>query len=297
MRHLAVRVGAAAFALIGCAPAGAQTTALDAARPAFDVVSIKPTQSAAARNGLLQAGRFTQINVTLQDLIRFAYGVQQIAGGPGWIASDRFDIDARGRFDRTAYLPKPDGSPPAIALMLQRVLEDRFRVSVHVETRDAPAFALVRATKNQQLGPGLQRSDVDCAAVLAASAKAGAAAPRPQNSSQSPPKAPPCSMRIIGGEFFGHSVSMSQLADALSSVVDRPVVDHTNVSGVFDVHLTWMSELPAGDPDRPATTAVSADAPPVLVTAVREQLGLKLEPTKAPMKTLVVDRAAQPTPN
>ena len=96
--------------------------------------------------------------------------------------------------------------------------------------------------------------------------------------------------------MLADSIDMSRLADALSNFTDRVVINRTDLSGLFNASMKWTPEL-AGPGPSPNANAAATDAPPALVTAIQEQLGLKLEPTTAPIEVLVIDSAARPTPN
>src|SRR6266705_3108674 len=143
--------------------------------PAFEVASIKPNTSGDGRIMLgNQPGRFTATNVTLRLLIRNAYQLQdfQISGGPGWLASDHFDIVAKieaGVQDAMPIGPPvPGQGPTPLQLMLRSLLTERFKLAVHSETKEQPIYALVLARSDGRLGPDLKKSETDCAALMAA---------------------------------------------------------------------------------------------------------------------------------
>jgi uncharacterized protein (TIGR03435 family) len=107
---------------------------------------------------------------------------------------------------------------------------------------------------------------------------------------------PRCAIGGGPGHLVADSVGMSGLANALSSSTDRVVIDRTDLRGRFNVDLQWTPEL-AGPGSAPNANAAGTDAPPALVTAIQEQLGLKLEPTTASIEVLVIDSATRPSPN
>jgi len=154
----------------------AQAPQPGSAAPAFEVASIKPNNSGDGRIMLgNQPGRFTATNVTLRLLIRNAYQLQdfQISGGPGWLASDHFDIvakiDAAVQDEIAAAGPPRAGQGPSkIQLMIRSLLADRFKLEVHTETKEQPIYALVMARSDGRFGPQLKKSDTDCAAMMAA---------------------------------------------------------------------------------------------------------------------------------
>jgi uncharacterized protein (TIGR03435 family) len=127
------------------------------AAPGFEVASVKPNTSGARASSThtLPGGRVTATNVTVRQLILGAYGLRglQLTGGPSWIDSDRFDIDARA----------PENTPPEQVFPLVRaLLADRFKLVVHTETREQPIYALVLARADKKLGPQLKESTLDC---------------------------------------------------------------------------------------------------------------------------------------
>ena len=270
--------------------AAAQTSAqTSVSRPNFDVTSVKPNPTG-VRSGAIQPGRFAQSAVTVRQLVRMAYGTNQIVGGPGWIDSELFDVEGRGPFDLSGYLPGRDGSPPQVYLMLQQLLADRFNLVVHRATQQRPVYALVTSRRDQQLGPKLTRSTFDCEAMLAATVQSGRL---PAPPSQGMPR---CAVGGAPGHLIADSIDLTRLADFLSTSTDRAVIDRTELAGRFNVELQWTSDALGPAPSPPAGAATT-DAPPALVTALQEQLGLKLDAVTAPIEVLVIDSADRPTPN
>jgi len=242
------------------------------------VASVKRNREAQPRGGseYSPGGRFTATAITVQTLVRLAYGVQsfQIVGAPGWLATDRFDISA-----------KSDDIPaPAQTALLQTLLKDRFQLEVRRETRQMPVFALVVANKEQKLGPALIHSDFDCAAYL------NAPHPLPE-----PGRTAPCSARISRNAISARSMSMDQLASSLAPIVRRPIVNRTGLTGGFDVELTWTPETQTGgaaqDPLSDDTSGGS------IFSALEEQLGLKLISERGPVEVLIIDRLQPPSEN
>jgi uncharacterized protein (TIGR03435 family) len=255
------------------------------------VTYVKPN-GIGSRGGAIQPGRFAQNAVTLRQLVRMAYGTNQVVGGPGWIDSERFDVEGRGPFDLSGFLGGRDGSPPRVYLMLQQLLEDRFTLRVHMATQERPVYALVSARRDQQLGPQLQRSTFDCDAHLAATVQAGRPPAPPPSAAM-----PRCAIGGAPGLLTADSIDMSMLANALTASTDRVVLNRTTLNGRFNVELQWTPDLVGSPLATPNANAAASDAPPALVTAIQEQLGLKLEPTTAPIEVLVIDSADRPTPN
>jgi uncharacterized protein (TIGR03435 family) len=175
-------------------------------------------------------------------------------------------------------------------LMLRSLLEDRFKLVAHRETREMPMYELVVARKDERLGPGLHKSSIDCGALFVA-AQAGAP-PRPRQPNEPPPR------RVMGGpaRTIASAVTMQQLAANLSNHLERFVVDKTGLTERFDFNLAWT-------PDRLPTAPPPLGIPPIdpngltLVTALQEQLGLKVQAAKGPVDVLVIDSAEKPSEN
>jgi uncharacterized protein (TIGR03435 family) len=283
------RIMVAGLVALAIAPASAQD------KPSFEVASVKPNKSGDNRVmlGMQPGGRFTANNVTLRMLIRQAWRLQdfQIVGGPGWLGSDRFDIVAKAEGNPA---PTPPGGPPGpLVLMLQSLLEERFKLAVHPEMRDMPIYALTLARSDGRLGPQLKKSDVDCAALAGARGRGAGQPPFPATDR------PMCGTRIGPGTLASGAVSLSLLASNLSIFVQRTVVDKTGLAGTFDIDLTWTpDQIPQGPPPPGAPPLPPIDPNgPSIFTAVQEQLGLKLESQRGPVEVLVIDRVEPPTPD
>lgn len=275
--------------------------AQNASPPAFEVASVKPnTSGPVQRGGGPQPGRFVRTNVTLRQLIQMAYSQQafdrrEISGGPDWIDSERFDIEAKiddgqaGNLGRL-YLPDGKGSPGLAYQMVKALLADRFKLVVHSETSDRPVYALVLARADRRMGPQLQRSAVDCDAVMAAIVANGRP-PGPVKTGG----APPCSMGGGAGRLMGNALTMQQIGNGLSPYVNRVVRDRTGMAGNFDLDLAWTPApgeyAGLGPFDHNAPAAAEATS---IFTALQEQLGLRLEATTGPVDVIVVDRAERP---
>jgi uncharacterized protein (TIGR03435 family) len=249
----------------------------------FEVASIKPNTfvDGPTEMGTQPGGRVTIINVPLRLLIRNAYEIQdsQLVDAPQWIAEERFDIVAKANGE----IPRPvPGNPGPLQGMMRSLLAERFKLAVHRETRDIPAYTLQFARSDRRLGPQLHPSRTDCAAL--------AASGRPQ---ASPDEKPRCGVRANGGHMLAGGLPVAQLATLLSTMVDRTVVDRTGLSGAYDFELNWT---PDRTPRRLDAAPSSPDNPSIF-TALREQLGLKLESAKTPTEVLIIDHVERPTPN
>jgi uncharacterized protein (TIGR03435 family) len=199
------------------------------------------------------------------------------SGAPGWVGSERFDIEATFT---------PPAIPDDVALMMQNLLADRFKLVVRREMRNERAYSLVLAQARGSLGPALKRAlDPQCVPMPGGSGVNGT---------------PPCGRVQFGrGRLAGTSVAWTQLVDGLSThpAVGGPVVNGVGErEGLYDFELRWTPTLPGGARDPGAVS--SRDVPDSIFTAVQEQLGLKLNPVDgAPLPVLVVTDARKPDAN
>jgi uncharacterized protein (TIGR03435 family) len=232
-------------------------------RPAFEVAAVKasaPPQGDGIRVTMGGTpGRLDYTNASLKNILARAYDVREYQiSGPEWLSSARFDIAAK--------LPA-EADRQQIPLMLQRLLEDRFKLVARRERRETPVYALV-AGKN---GPKLKPAE------------------KPEDGSG-------CSTSY--GWVECHAVPMPTLAFALARLMDRPVVDMSGIDGKFDLSLRFAPEAGAAAPRTAEGEAPDPAAGPSLFTALQETLGLKLEPRKAPLDHLVIERVEKtPTEN
>jgi uncharacterized protein (TIGR03435 family) len=265
----------------------------DAAGQEFDVVSIKRNTSSAfpGLNGSSTRpdGGFTLLNSPVITLIGRAYPVGVPAdyiGLPAWATTDRYDVIA------TSVLRNSTGEQRAA--MLKAMLAERFKLLVHVENREQPVYDLLVARSDGRLGPSMQPSQYDCAAVQAAqraASEAALAAGKPLAPPRIDPNAPPPCVPYMGLARIDGDMTIATLARFLRPPAGRFVADKTQLTGSYRVTLTFDRTAglrgPSTDP---------GDAPSVF-TAVQEQLGLKLEPSRATRETLVIDRLERPTEN
>ena len=251
MRYLQFLFAAALLAQ----PAGA---------PHFDVASVKPSEERGMMYVRPLPGGRLVVNAPARLMLMNAYGVQfsQLAGAPDWLNSETWSVDARA-----------GGNPTRdqMMLMLRSLLEERYHLKAHHESREMPVYALTVA-KN---GPKLPApKDGACATPVAG---------------QPEPTAPPCgrvriSMSPQGVLMEGGSAAISEITRVLAIALSRPVVDRTALSGTYDIHLQFTED--------------AADASSTgIFTAVQEQLGLKLESARAPIDVLVIDHIERPTGN
>jgi hypothetical protein len=187
----------------------AQSPPSVASGPTFEVASIKPNRTGSGgptSTQVLPGGTYVATNMPIRLLIGQSYRVSslRLVGGPSWIASEHFDINAKANGE---LFPRGDQRPLETAL--RALLADRFKLVVHTETRQLPIYALVLARRDGRLGPNLTRSSTtDCDAVLAAARGRGGAPPPPPP----PGEAPRCGARGFPGALWGDSLTLSFLA-------------------------------------------------------------------------------------
>jgi uncharacterized protein (TIGR03435 family) len=246
------------IALFGPQPIQCQTIT----RPQFEAASIKPVPGSMDSAYGTLPGRLSIVNGRLPIIIMEAYGLKQsfqLVGGPAWIRSARYDIQAKAQ-----GVPAPD----QLMLMLQDLLEDRFKLKVHRETRELPVFLLTLAKG----GPKEFKAGT---CVL------------PDPIKPTVESGPYCGRnQLLRGRWDGSNIDLTKVVDGLSVLLDRKIIDKTGLTGLFDIHL----ELP---PDSPSVD----DAAPSLNTVLQEQLGLKLESGKGPVEIIVIDHIERPTEN
>jgi uncharacterized protein (TIGR03435 family) len=237
------------------------------ASPSFEVATIKPTKPDEQGKAFLVRGRrFQTINVSLNEMISFAYGVhsKQVIGAPDWAGSDKFDIDAQ---------PDGEGAPSDKQWkgMLQKLIVERFKLTFHRDKKELSVYALSVAKTGQKL-----------------------------TKSEGDPNGLPGLFFQGLGDLHVTNANMADFAGLMQeAVLDRPVLDQTGLNGRFDFTLKWTpddSQFGGMGAKIPPPTD-SANAPPALYTAIQEQIGLKLDATKAPAEVLVIDHVEKPSEN
>lgn len=243
------------------------------AQPAFEVASIKPSDGHLGIDMKTYPMRLSATACSLSQLIEAAWSVEQwqLADGPAWLNSDRFDIEARtsedlsGETDRVQALGRP--APRKMMLMLQTLLAERFNLKVHTDTRQDNVFALVVARG----GPKLQSAQETSRSFISTG-----------RGGFDRPDYDPATAPII---MTGHNASMEQLAKYLEGNMRRPVLNQTGIQGNYDFRVDYAPE------NSPAQN------PPPFLTAFQDATGLKLNATKGPVGFLVVDHADKPSAN
>lgn len=235
--------------------------------PSFDAVSIKINRSGAQGGSSRgQPGRYVGVNVTLMRLVRLAYRpIQEFEGGPEWKERDHFDVEA---------VTGANPSQEQMLAMLRTLLAERFKLRAHTETRALPVYELRLDRTDGRLGTALTRVADACPPPMPA-AQSSDAAPRIR-----------CGFTVQDGVLKGTG-TLANIASELI-VAGRRTVDRTGLAGVYSIDLRWSPDNSAGLP---------ADAPPEIITAVREQIGLRLQASTAPTEVLVIDSAERPEEN
>jgi len=241
------------------------------AKPVFEVATIKPSAPDERRFGInvRPGGMFATVGTTLRDLITFAYGVhaQQLLGLPGWSESDKFDITAK---------PDVEGIPneQQIEGMMQKLLAERFKLALHHDKKELTVYAFTKGKGEPNLIQ-TQRKGVSLPGL-------GFRGP---------------------GNMMASNATIADVARLMQTMVlDRPVVDQTGLTDRYDITLNWLPDetqfrVRGGQSPFPPPAADSNDTRPDLFKAVQEQLGLKLESTKAPTDVLVIDHVEKPESN
>jgi uncharacterized protein (TIGR03435 family) len=179
--------------------------------PSYEVASVKPNKSGSQNSGTSSRnGQLTATNVTLRDMIRNAYGLQdfQVAGGPGWVDSERFNIVAK---------VEGEPSPADRRLMMQALLAERFNLVVHHETREMGVYDLILARPDGRLGAGLRRAD--CAQQW------------------------PCGNTNVNNTVLHASgITIDFFTETLGSIVRGTVIQKTGLDGPFDIDLVWSRD-------------------------------------------------------
>ena len=251
------------FLFLSIAACGAQS---------FEVASIKPNAANDHRVSIRTqpGGRFTATGINTRLLMTEAFGIRdfQITNAPGWTNDDRYDVNAKAEssVDRI--------SPEWLRPMLKALLEERFQLKYHQETRELPVYSLVVAKSGSKLTPSESKQ------------------PGPQ-------------MRMGRGQVNAKGANMAMIARMISQQMGRDVIDKTGLTSTYDINLEWTPEPgqgggpgagPGGPPPLGALPPADSTGP-TLVTALQEQLGLRLESSKGPVMIIVVDSIAKPTEN
>jgi uncharacterized protein (TIGR03435 family) len=246
-----------------------EVTRAQTPRPTFEVASVKRNVSTEQSGGIgiQPGGRFQATNAPVFWMVLSAYGEfqrplisSQLVGAPDWLQSEHYDIVAKTSADVAALSPLEQFR--TIPLLLRSLLEDRFKINVHRETRTMPIYALTFAKQDRVLGPKMKPTAIDCT--------------KPQQDMSK------CGFNGAPGRVIAGWVEVSALVSLLANTTEHIVVDRTGLQGRFDIELEWS-------PDQTATDK------PSIFAAVQEQLGLKLEADRGPVSVVVIDHIERPT--
>jgi uncharacterized protein (TIGR03435 family) len=266
-----MRLSMAGLLFIFCSQAPAQ----------FEVAAIRLNTGGGPGRGNIGAapgGRVIVTNVPVRLMIRFAYNIQdfQISGGPSWMNTDNYDVNA-----------KAPGNVPfqQVRPLVQSLLEDRFKLVVHHETKEMPVYELVPAKGGLKVTMSKEGSCV---------------VPDPKNLPKPGDPLPHfCGNTGIRPNLIeAYGVPMGRFVAALSNVLGRTVIDKSGVTGNVDINLEFApDEINPSGAAGPGATAASDSSKPSIFSAIQEQLGMKLESAKAPGDMLVIDHLERPSEN
>ncbi len=282
------------------APASARGASASEKHPAFEVISIRRHT---AQGGPVQTGPtpdgFRSIGLPMFGIFQWAYALpnqsgllrgNQIVGAPGWLMDERYDVVAKVEQADLADWQKPEMRQTMLRAMLQAMLAERCKVVVHYGSKEAPVYDLVIAKG----GPKFKRAETVDTAELRQKHPTGGMMRGTGTMAVDGPKTT---------QFY--AICLATFANTiLSSLADRPVVDKTGLTGYYDLALPSSALQPPPPPPPPmASQPLDAPSPPLelegesIFTALPEALGLRLEPAKGQVETLVIDHVERPSEN
>lgn len=262
---------------IAALPLAAQT-----ASPRFEVASITISRSALPGGTIdLQPNQLTATNSTLAELIVAANNVDaafRVVGGPAWVHTDRFDVQAR---------PSAPVRPADVMAMTRALLADRFRLRTRLARQARPILALMTIDSGGRTGPRLRPAS--SAACLGRGPLVVGEIPAGE--------LPTCGqLSVAAGRLSGRSVSLRLLTEYLTQRINRFVTVDAGLSGTFDLDLEWDAARPVPKLSLDGAPPLEFDDAP-LIAALRQQLGLRLEATTGPVPVIVIDSVEPPTPD
>ena len=241
--------------------------AAQGADPSFDVASIKPSPPGARDSVAIQPGGRFVATASLKLLIGLAWHLHfPMVGGDSWVGSDLWSVEAKAEGLAEISVWTPPNLPEPIAVRLRSLLQERFLLKTHSETRNTQVYRLSMSSGGSRL------------AVI------------------DPTSAGATSFRAGPGAIIGANATMEQFVTILSRYMDRPVIDKTGFTGLFNAKLQFAPES-APRQLSGAPVEVSASTEPSIFTALQEQLGLRLEAAQEPVEILVVDHAVRASEN
>lgn len=243
----------------------------------FDIVTIKKSNTADGGMGLARStpDQISIMHTALRNLIARSYSLREdlVLGGPSWLDSEEFDIQAKVLPDEHGSIPRMNRAETQARL--QTMLRDRFQLKSHLETRNLSVYELTLADidKLKPAKPGATYAD----GVKGPDGRTG-----------------PGLLIIENNHFTGQAITITALANILSDLLHRTVLDHTSQPGLYDISFQIPSEV-----TRPASAPASASESeePSLSTVLQQELGLRLKSTKGEGKVLIIDHIEEPSPN
>ncbi len=252
----------------------------------FDVASIKRNTSATPGGGMrsMPDGSEVMTNVAIRQFIGAAYPSEsgQYIGLPEWAQTERYDVTVK---------PPAGATRQQEQQMWRALFADRMKLVAHDETIEQPIYNLVLARPDGRLGPKLQPSKHDCIAESAAARAKGG--PPPQLTTDAD-FLDSCGMRMGGGRMISGGMLIQNFIFSLRGLAGRVIKDKTGLTGFYSIDFTYA--VPTQTVGGPAVASDPNDGPSVF-TALQEQLGLKLEPDKMPLQSVVIDHIERPTEN
>jgi uncharacterized protein (TIGR03435 family) len=292
-RRSRLLLAALALALL---PASAQThdsappqpstpAAPDALGPAFEVATVKPSSKDGAGPGgwvgtrLMPSGRLAVRSMSVESLVYFAYitrpAIGKVLGGPSWVHSDRFDIEAKVDDDQMNGWDKLSDADRHVRIqpMMRTLLSQRFHLKLHTEMRETQVYVLVQAKGGSKLKQVVKPEELEGDGDVAQRAM--------RFMNDHPGQAAPGSIMCTGGGCTGHAIEMTSAVGQLagSARADLMVIDQTGLTGLYDFSYTISHEEGALTP----------------MQQIEDQLGLRFEIRKVPIKTYIIDSAEKPT--
>jgi uncharacterized protein (TIGR03435 family) len=275
-------------------------------RPSFEVASIKPYADPGSGQrffgfrGELGGTRINMTGVTVKMLLNYAYAIRdfQIIGGPDWINTERYDIQAKAE---AGSIPRPTGlqdpfSVGPMQMRTQSLLENRFQLKLHHESRELPVYELVEVKGGSKLALSEDQTPPQ-------PPKPGDPAPQPPKQGDSPRRGGIGFQRnATGFTLRGAGIQLSIILGVLSQQVGRTIINKSELKpGLYDIQIQWSDNGPSTGP--PFPPGLEPPPPPVepsgasIFTALQEQLGLKVVATKGPVEVLVIDSIQRPSAN
>ena len=246
-----------------------------AAPPPYVASPMRKTVDDTNRRTGFMPGGFTMGGGTIRSIFQLAYPSQAAdpIGAPAWMSAERFDLVVR--FDG---MP----TPAEMQAIFREIFATQLKLKAHYERRDTPVYNLVVARSDGRLGKSVKKLDVECDALRDRARKGEQIPPLPPAANGTPA----CQSKVGNGTVLSGGMRFAQLASTVRNPVGRQIIDKTGLDGFYEFTFEWA----AGPP----TAGGVPDDRPNIFTAFQEQLGLKLEPSTAPVEVVVIDHIERP---